>query len=79
MADDDVAGATPIAVDVAKKIANEIGSKTLPKRRVIERNFAWPNHDRHLAKHFKVTIHTGVAFLYIASFMPLTWHLARSA
>lgn len=71
--------ATCIAIEVAKKIADQIGFHVLPRRWVVERTFAWISRNRRLAKDFEGTIASAQAFLYAASVMLLTRRLARSA
>lgn len=74
-----VRNATRIAIEVVKKIANQIGFQVLPRRWVVERFFAWINRNRRLAKDFEGTVASAEAFLYAASVMLLTRRLARSA
>jgi putative transposase len=74
-----VTAATSIAIEVVKKIAEQVGFQVLPRRWVVERTFAWLNRNRRLAKDFEATIDSAVAFLYAASVMLLTRRLARSA
>jgi transposase len=71
--------ATCIAIEVVKKIANQVGFQVLPRRWVVERFFAWINRNRRLAKDFEATVASAEAFLYAASVMLLTRRLARSA
>ncbi len=72
-----VKDATCIAIEVVKKIANQVGFHVLPKRWVVERSFAWINRNRRLAKDVEATIASAEAFLYAASVMLLTRRLAR--
>ncbi|MBX6321995.1 MAG: IS5 family transposase [Rhodospirillaceae bacterium] len=74
-----VKGATCIAIEVVKKIADQVGFQVLPRRWVVERFFAWINRNRRLAKDFEGTVASAEAFLYAASVMLLTRRLARSA
>ena len=55
-AGDKVANATRIAVEIVKKLADQIGFVILPRRWVVERFFAWINRNRRLAKDFEATI-----------------------
>lgn len=73
-----VKDATRIAIEVVKKIANQVGFQVLPRRWVVERFFAWINRNRRLAKDFEGTIASAEAFLYAACVMFLTRRLARS-
>jgi putative transposase len=74
-----VRDATCIAIEVVKKIADQVGFQVLPRRWVVERFFAWINRNRRLAKDFEGTVASAEAFLYAASVMLLTRRLARSA
>jgi transposase len=74
-----VSNATTIAIEVVKKLANQVGFQVLPKRWVVERFFAWINRNRRLAKDFEASIASAEAFLYAASVMLLTRRLARRA
>jgi putative transposase len=76
-AGDKVANATRIAVEIIKKLADQIGFVLLPRRWVVERFFAWINRNRRLAKDFEATVASATAFLYAASVMLLTRRLAR--
>ena len=73
-----VRDATSIAIEVVKKIADQVGFQVLPRRWVVERFFAWINRNRRLAEDFEATIASAEAFLYAASVMLLTRRLARS-
>lgn len=75
---DRVRDATSIAIEVVKKLADQVGFQVLPRRWVVERFFAWINRNRRLAKDFEGTIASAEAFLYAASVMLLTRRLARS-
>ncbi len=72
---DRVKDATPITIDIVKKIAHQVGFQVLPRRWVVERTFAWLNRNRRLAKDFEATIDSAVTFLYAASVMLLTRRL----
>lgn len=74
-----VKDATCIAIEVVKKIADQVGFQVLPRRWVVERFFAWINRNRRLAKDFEGTLASAQAFLYAASVLLLTRRLARSA
>ncbi len=43
---DRVKDATPITIDIVKKIAHQVGFQVLPRRWVVERTFAWLNRNR---------------------------------
>jgi transposase len=70
--------ATLIAIEVVKKLADQVGFVVLPRRWVVERFFAWINRNRRLAKDFEGTIASAETFLYAASVMLLTRRIARS-
>lgn len=74
---DRVKQATSIAIEIVRKIADQVGFQVLPRRWVVERFFAWINRNRRLAKDFEATIASAEAFLYAASVMLLTRRLAR--
>jgi len=73
-----VKDATRMAIEVVKKIADQVGFQVLPRRWVVERFFAWINRNRRLAKDFEGTVASAEAFLYAACVMFLTRRLARS-
>ena len=73
-----VTDATLIAIEVVKRLADQVGFQVLPRRWVVERFFAWINRNRRLAKDFEGTIASAEAFLYAASVVLLTRRLARS-
>lgn len=70
--------ATSIAIEIIRKIADQVGFQVLPRRWVVERFFAWINRNRRLAKDFEATVDSAKTFLYAASVMLLTRRLARS-
>ena len=70
--------ATAIAIEVVKKLGDQVGFVILPRRCVVERFLAWINRNRRLAKDFEATIASTEIFLYAASVMLLTRRLARS-
>jgi putative transposase len=76
---DRVRDATCIAIEVVKKIADQVGFQVLPRRWVVERTFAWISRNRRLAKDFEATIESAQVFLYAASVMLLTRRLARAS
>lgn len=73
-----VKDATSIAIEVVKRLADQVGFQVLPRRWVVERSLAWINRNRRLAKDFEATIASAETFLYAASVMLLTRRLARS-
>jgi transposase len=72
-----VASATPIMVQIVRKLADQVGFKVLPRRGLDERCFAWINRNRRLAKDFEATIMSAIAFLYAACVMLLVRRLGR--
>lgn len=74
-----VAEATTIAIEIARKLKNQIAFAVHPRRWVVERCFARLGRNRRLAKDFEATIAFTMAFLYAASVLLLTSRLARSA
>ena len=73
-----VEDATSIAIQIVRKIPNQVGFEVHPKRWVVERCFAWLNRNRRLAKDFEATVASATAFLYAASAMLLIRRMARS-
>lgn len=73
-----VATTTAIAVEIVRKLPDQVGFQVLPHRWVVERFFAWINRNRRLAKDFEGTVASAKAFLYAACVMLLTRRLARS-
>ena len=65
-------------VEIVRKNPDQIGFAVNPRRRVVERFFAWINRNRRLAKDFEATIVSAETFLYAASVMLLTRRLARA-
>lgn len=73
-----VANATAIAVEIVRRLPDQVGFQVLPRRWVVERFLAWINRNRRLAKDFEGSIPSANAFLYAACVMLLTRRLARS-
>jgi transposase len=74
-ADEKVAKATLIAVEIVRKNPDQVDFAVNPRRWVVERFFAWIG--RKLAKDFEATIKSAHAFLYAASVMLLVRRIAR--
>jgi transposase len=68
-----------INFEIVRKIADQAGFVLLPRRRVVERFFAWINRNRRLAEDFEARIDSARAFLYAASIMLLVRRIAREA
>lgn len=62
-AGDRPATATCIDVEIVRKPKNEVGFTIHPKRRVVERFFAWINRNRHLWKDPEATLASARALL----------------
>jgi transposase len=73
-----LANATTIAVEIVRRLPDQVGFQVLPRRWVVERFLAWINRNRRLAKDFEGTIASANAFLYAACVMLLTRRIARS-
>ena len=71
-----------IPVDISTKINGEW--RIIAKRWVVERNFAWLNNARRLAKDFEITVLSAESFIKIAHILSLihisepTRHFKRS-
>ena len=74
---DQVAHATRIAVEIVRKLPDQVGFAVLPRRWVVERFLAWVNRNRRLAKDFEATLASATAFLYAAAVMLLLRRIAR--
>ena len=61
-----MANATRIAVEIVKKLADQIGFVILPPRRVVERTFAWISRNRRLARDFERYATTVTSFIRLA-------------
>jgi putative transposase len=77
-AEERVANATRIIVEIVRKLPDQVGFAVLPRHWVVERFFAWLGRNRQLAKDFEGTIASATAFLYVAAVMLLVRGLARS-
>jgi transposase len=56
-----------MTVEIVRKFADQTGFVVHPRRWVVERNFAWSNRNRRLAKDFERTINSATALLYAAA------------
>lgn len=59
--------------EIAKRPDDAKGLVVLPRRRVVERTFAWPGRGRRLGKDYEATTASGEAFVKLA----MTHHMAR--
>lgn len=73
-----VAAATRIAVEIVRKLPDQVGFVVHPRRRVAERFFAWLGRNRRLTRDIEATLVSATAFFYAASIMLLIRRLARS-
>ena len=71
--------AAAIAVEIVRRLPDQVGSQVLPRRWVVERFLAWINRNRRLAKDFEGTIASAPAFPYAACGILMTGRLARLA
>lgn len=76
-AGEQVAQAVRIAVEIVRKLPDQVGFAILPRRWVVERFLAWINRNRRLAKDFEATLASATAFLYAAAVMLLLRRIAR--
>jgi|SRR5271170_1118462 len=74
-----VANATRIAVEIVRKLPDQVGFAVLPRRWVVERFLAWISRNRRLAKDFEGTLASATAFIYAAAVMLLLRRIARRA
>ena len=72
-----VASASPIRIQVVRRIDKQVGFVVLARRWVVERFFAWINRNRRLAKDVEASIASAEAFLYAAASMLLLRRIAR--
>jgi transposase len=72
-----VASASPIRIQVVRRIDKQVGFVVLARRWVVERFFAWINRNRRLAKDVEASVASAEAFLYAASSMLLLRRIAR--
>src|SRR5213595_1517126 len=63
-------------IEIVKRTADAAGFQLLPRRRVVERTFAWLNRNRRLAKDFEASIASAKAWVYIASVQLLVRRLS---
>lgn len=54
------------------------GSVVIPRRRVVERTFAWLSRNRRLAKDFERTIESATAWLVMASVQMIKRRIAST-
>lgn len=72
------ATATIIAVEIVRKLPDQVGFAVHPRRWVVERFFGWISRNRRLWKDPQATLASARAFLYAASVMILVRRPARS-
>lgn len=71
--------AEAIAVEIVKRKPDRVGFDVQPRRRVVERFFAWISRNRRLWKDAEATIGSAIAFLYTAAVMILVRRIARNS
>ena len=71
--------AAAIAVEIVRRLPDQVGFQVLLRRWVVEHFLAWTNHNRRLAKDLEGTIASPTAFLYAACYILMTRRLARLA
>jgi transposase len=74
-----VAGATPVAVALVGSPPGRQGFAVQPRRRVVERSFAWAGRCRRLARDHEATPGSATAFFVLADAMILVRRLARAS
>ena len=72
-----VAAASPIRIEIVRKLEGQVGFAVHARRWVVERFFAWINRNRRLAKDVEATNAPTEAFLYAASAILLLRRLPR--
>jgi putative transposase len=76
-AGDRVADATSIAIEIVRKLGDQVGFAVHPRHWVVEGCFAWLGRNRRLTEDFEATVEPAVAFIYAASAMLLIRRLSR--
>jgi putative transposase len=61
----------------ARGLLPEPGFKVLPRRWVVERSFAWTDHNRRMSKDYERAPESGEAFMYVAMSRLMVRRLAR--
>jgi transposase len=64
-------------IEIIKRSDRAGGFKLIPRRRVVERTFAWLGRRRRLAKDFEGSIASAVAWVLVAHIRVLSRRLAR--
>lgn len=64
-----------LAVQIVKKLPNQVGFVLLPRRWVVERTFAWLGRNRRLAKDYEHLTECSEAWVYLASIRRLLTRL----
>ena len=65
-------------LQVVLRAENQKGFAVLPRRWVVERTFAWLNHQRRLSKNYEVLTTSSETMIYIAMIRIMARRLARS-
>jgi transposase len=74
---DALAGLGKWTIEIVKRTDRAEGFTVLPRRRAVERSFAWFGRSRRPAKDFEATIASAEAWYLFASIRMLTRRLAR--
>jgi putative transposase len=56
----------PVELEIVKRSDRVRGFEVIPKRRIVERTFAWQNRTRRLSKDYEGTTESGVAMVRLA-------------
>ena len=54
-----------VLLTIARKIANQVGFKVIPKRWIVERTFGWFNNFRRMSKDYEHNPNTSEHIIYI--------------
>ena len=73
-----VAGVTAIAVEIVGAKPGQKGFAVQPRRRIIERTFAWTSRCRRLARDHEATPSSTVAFFVLAAATVLLRRIAKA-
>jgi transposase len=73
-----LAKATTIAIEIVRRLPDQVDFQVLPRRWVVEHFLDWVDRNRGLTKDFEGTIASADAFHYAASVMLLARRLTRS-
>jgi len=66
------------ALEIVKKLGDQVGFQVLPKRWIVERTFAWLTRSRRLSKDYERLPQTSEAFIYVVMTRLMLKRLAHS-